>query len=193
MGFVVEGWMTLEHLEEKIRPLVESAAQTLGLEVVRIRMMGGNHRPTLQIMAEYPDGKMDIGSCEKLSRELSVLLDIYEGLVDAYVLEVSSPGIDRPLMRYKDYVRWCGFEASLETHERVNNRKRFRGRLEKAFEENGEEKISILQDGVSVTIPYGLIRKGRLVLTDDLIEATGAGKALHDLTADDVVYEETAQ
>jgi ribosome maturation factor RimP len=185
MEFILE--QTL--IDQKILPLAKEAAEGLGLDIVRIRMTGGTTRPTLQIMAERPDGTMDIGACEALSREVSVLFDVYDVITDQYVLEVSSPGIDRPLMRLKDYQRWVGFEAVLELHDKLEGRKRFRGRLKLVDGVTEDDCFVEIEDSAKLfRLPYKNIRNGRLVLTDDLIEATKAGKTLHGITADDVEF-----
>ena len=111
-------------LAEIIIPVIEG----LGFELVRIRLMGGRTN-TLQIMADRPDGGIVVDDCAKISTAVSAVLDVEDPLQDAYVLEVSSPGIDRPLTRLKDFDMWEGYEARLETSEMIEGRRRFKGIL----------------------------------------------------------------
>lgn len=160
-------------LEAKIAAIIEPAIEDLGFRLVRVRMSAMNGT-TLQIMADRPDGTMDVEGCEAVSRGISPLLDV-EDLVDrAYHLEVSSPGIDRPLVRRADFEIWAGYLLKLETHQLVSNRKRFRGKvvgvegdivkLERDQVTYGEESL--------VDIPLAEIAEARLILTDDLVAAS---------------------
>src|ERR1700682_4569278 len=114
----------MSHLEPIIAPAVEAA----GYRLVRLRLMGGK-RKTLQIMAERPDGQMDVEDCAKLSRLISEVLEAADPISDEYVLEVSSPGIDRPLTAESDFARFAGHEARVELTEGLDGRKRFKGLL----------------------------------------------------------------
>ena len=152
--------------EDKILALIEPAARDLGYEIVRIRIMGAR-RKTLQIMAERPDGRMASGDCEKLSRGLSPLLDAEDPIDGEYYLEVSSPGIDRPLTRLQDFDRWQGWQAKIELDRAIEGRKRFGGELAGIEDQN----VCIDLEGETDTalIPFDWIANARLVLTDDLI------------------------
>ncbi len=123
-----------------IAALVEPLLVDLGFRLVRVQL-SGKEGQTLQIMAERPDGTMSVGDCEQVSRQLSPVLDAYDPLPGAYRLEVSSPGIDRPLVRPSDFDDWSGFEAKIELSQPINGRKRFRGILD-GFE-NGEVRIEM--------------------------------------------------
>jgi len=154
-------------LETKIADLIAPALTDMGYELVRVQMGGGQHRPTLQIMAEPAgDRTMNVEDCSLVSQQVSALLDVHDTVPGTYVLEVSSPGIDRPLTRIKDFQNWSGHEAQLETHDRIQNRARFRG----IFEFHADH-ITLTQDGQTYNIPFTAIRKAKLVLTDELIKA----------------------
>lgn len=155
-------------IERRIAELCMPTLADLGYELVRVQLGGGQSRPTLQIMAEPVDGRqMNVDDCSLISQQLSALFDVHDALPGAYVLEVSSPGIDRPLTRIKDFEAWQGHEAQIETHVRIENRGRFRG----VFKAR-KDGVTLTQDGVTYDIPYNDIRKAKLVLTDELIKAT---------------------
>ncbi len=119
-------------------------------------------------MAEKPDGTMGVDDCARLSRELSAILDVEDPISEEYLLEVSSPGVDRPLTRAKDFERWMGFDAKVELKEQLEGRRRFRGKLE-TFDGNN---ISILTDDEGkVEINIDDIAKAKLLLTDELLDA----------------------
>jgi ribosome maturation factor RimP len=155
-------------IDQRLAAIVEPTIQGMGFELVRLRLMGGR-RPTLQIMAERPDGTMEVEDCAGLSRQLSVVLDVEDPIEREYTLEVSSPGIDRPLTRLQDFDRWEGYEAKLETAEPVDGRKRFRGVL--AGTEGDEVLIDLADDSVEGTIglKFEWLSDAKLVLTDELI------------------------
>ena len=150
--------------------LIESAAKAEGFELVRVRMIGGTSDPTLQVMAEDPaTGQLTLEDCARLSRRLSDLLDEADPIEDAYRLEVSSPGIDRPLTRLKDFDDWTGHEAKIALTEKVEGRKQLTGDLVGA--DGGD--IVIADKGLGETrIPFSLVHSAKLVMTDKLIEAT---------------------
>jgi ribosome maturation factor RimP len=162
-------------IDKRLLGLVEPVARDLGLEVVRLRLMGGN-APTLQVMAQRPDGSMEVDDCARLSTALSALLDVEDPISDPYTLEVSSPGIDRPLTRLSDFDAWAGFEAKLETGEMIDGRKRFKGML--AGTEGDEVLVEIEDRGQPVTIGLKLdwLTDAKLVLTDELIRETLRGR-----------------
>lgn len=158
---------TTSPFEDTLLALIEPAARDLGYEIVRIRLMGGR-RKTLQIMAERPDGRMNSGDCAALSRGLSPLLDSEDPIVDEYFLEVSSPGIDRPLTRLQDFDRWAGWQAKIELDRVAEGRKRFSGELAGI---DGETVRLVLDgdDDNETLFPFDWIASAKLVLTDDLI------------------------
>lgn len=158
---------TQQHLESLIAPVAES----LGYELVRVRLMGGKS-VRVQVMAEKPDGTMDVEDCATLSRALSEMLDAADPIASEYTLEVSSPGIDRPLTRAKDFVTWAGHEAKIEMMPGAGTRRRWRGVLKGL--ESGEVLIELApakkgETPEIVRLPAGLIEDARLVLTDELI------------------------
>jgi ribosome maturation factor RimP len=154
----------------RVAELIEPALQGRGYRLVRVTVSGADGK-TLQIMAERPDGTMTIDDCEAISKEISPLLDVHDPIAGAYRLEVSSPGIDRPLVRASDFEDWAGHEAKLEVKELIDGRRRFRGTLE-GFED-GEVRIEVDLGGEAgknvIGIPIGLLAEARLVLTDELI------------------------
>jgi len=152
-------------LVNDIARIITPTIEAMGFELVRVQV-SGNQRRTLQIMAEPHDGRqMSVDDCADLSRAISAVLDVEDPISDAYSLEVSSPGIDRPLTRRKDYERFMGHEAKLETIEPVDGRKRFRGTLV-ALDDG---KLRLMAEEGEVTLPLDLIHKAKLVLTDALI------------------------
>lgn len=165
-------------LASELAQLVEPALDSLGFRLVRIEVSGRDGK-TVQIMAERPDGSMTIDDCEAVSKAISPLLDVQDIVSDSYRLEVSSPGIDRPLVRPSDFVDWAGSEAKIELKAPIEGRKRFRGHLE-GFED-GEVLIEadLGDEGRKVVgLAVGLIASARLVLTDELIrEALSRAKA----------------
>ena len=158
-----------------IAALVEPVLESLGFRLIRIAV-SGRDGATLQIMAERPDGTMSVDDCAIISRNLSPVLDAHDPLQGSYRLEISSAGIDRPLVRPQDFENWAGFEARLELRELVDGRRRFRGRLD-GFEA-GEVRIEIeIKDASGemvpqvVGVPVALIDQAKLVMTDDLVRA----------------------
>ena len=147
-------------LAEIVRPVIED----LGYELIRLRYMSGK-KPTLQIMADKPDGGIEVDDCALISTDVSANLDVEDPIAEEYVLEVSSPGIDRPLTRLKDFDRWAGYEAKLETAELIDGRRRFKGTLEGT--EGGEVLIAV-EEG-TIGLRFDWLSDAKLVLTDDLI------------------------
>jgi ribosome maturation factor RimP len=148
-----------------ITRLIEPSLTAMGYRLVRVAMTGGR-RATLQVMAERLDDlAMTVEDCAQLSQCVSALLDIHDPIVGSYTLEISSPGIDRPLVRREDYDRFIGFEAKIELAMPVEGRKRFRGRLLGT----AEAKVRILTDGGEVGLPLDAVARAKLVLTDDLM------------------------
>ena len=155
-------------MDRRLADIVTPVIEGMGFELVRIRLMGGNTR-TLQIMAERPNGGIEVDDCGEISIAVSAVLDIEDPMEDNYILEVSSPGIDRPLTRLKDFEMWQGWEARIETTELVDGRRRFKGTLSGV--ENDEVLITIEEAGEPVTIglQFDWLADAKLILTDELI------------------------
>lgn len=157
-----------------LHELIEPEARALGFDLVRVAMIGGKSDPTLQVMAERPDTRqLDLADCEALSRRLSEKLDQLEAegrdpIAGGYRLEVSSPGIDRPLTRLKDYHDWAGHEARLKLAREVDGAKQVSGAIEGA--EGGTVRIASPKG--TREIPFDAIQSAKLLLTDKLIQAT---------------------
>lgn len=152
----------------RIEQIITPSVEAMGYEVVRVQLTGAE-RPVLQVMAERADrAAMTVEDCADISRALSALLDVEDPISGAYTLEISSPGIDRPLTRPQDFVRFAGFEAKVETRASVDGRKRWRGIL------RGLEDGAIVLEHEQGTsrLPLEGVQKARLVLTDALIKAT---------------------
>jgi ribosome maturation factor RimP len=150
-----------------IAPIIEPSLEAMGYRLVRIAFLGAR-RATLQIMAErLDDAPMTVDDCTEISRSVSALLDVADPIADAYMLEVSSPGLDRPLTRAEDYERFAGFEAKIELAQPLEGRKRFRGRLLGRAGDN----VRLRGETGEVTLPLGDIAKAKLVITDDLLKS----------------------
>lgn len=155
----------MARIEKLIAPVIASH----GLELVRVKMMGTEAGPTLQVMAEDPaTGQLLIDQCAALSKEISLLLDEHDPVEGAYNLEVSSPGIDRPLARPKDFALWAGHKAKIVMKSPVEGRRKFQGRLAGL---EGEAAKLVMQEGEAV-LPLADIDSAKLVLTDELVAAT---------------------
>lgn len=155
-------------IDRRIAEIITPAIEGLGFELVRIRLMGGK-TATLQIMADRPEGGIDVDDCASISTAVSAVMDVEDPIEENYNLEVSSPGIDRPLTRLKDFDVWEGYEAKLETFEQIDGRKRFKGILRGT--EGDEVLIEIDNDGEMIVIglTFDWLSDAKLVLTDDLI------------------------
>jgi ribosome maturation factor RimP len=168
----------VNELLRRIEDIVAPTIVAMGYEVVRVAMSKGGG--TLQIMIEPADGRaMDVEGCAVLSRALSAVLDVEDPIAGSYTLEVSSPGIDRPLTRPKDYARWAGHVARLETDQPIEGRRRFKGKLLGLVD--GVVKLR-LDDGTETGLPLAAVSKAKLEMTDALIEEhrlaqQGAGQA----------------
>lgn len=148
-------------LAEIITPVIED----MGFELVRVRLQGGK-TPLLQIMADKPEGGIEVDDCAEISTMLSATLDVEDPILDAYTLEVSSPGIDRPLTRLKDFDAFEGYEAKLETADLIDGRRRFKGVL--AGVEDDEVLINV-EEG-TIGLKFDWLSDAKLVLTDELIK-----------------------
>ncbi len=163
-------------LETTLTALLAPVIAPLGYELVRLRFFGGDEK-TLQVMAETPAGLCGVEDCMTISRALSEVLDTTDPIPFPYRLEVSSPGIDRPLTRAKDFARWVGFEVKVETLEAVQGRKR----IEAVLESFADDIIGLNADGVRFDVPLAQVKSAKLLLTDALLAAT---KPQQDVMAD---------
>jgi ribosome maturation factor RimP len=149
---------------------IEPEVNSLGYDLVRVAMIGGTSDLTLQVMAERPDTRqLDLADCETISRRLSEWLDHEDPIEGSYRLEVSSPGIDRPLTRLKDYADWSGYDARISLKEPRGERKQFSGVLEGL---DGDNVKLTDKSGQSHVLPFSEISSAKLLLTDKLINAT---------------------
>jgi ribosome maturation factor RimP len=148
-------------LAEIITPVIED----MGFELVRVRLMTGK-TSTLQVMADRPDGGIDVDDCAQISTALGAVLDVEDPIVDEYALEVSSPGIDRPLTRLKDFANFEGYEAKIETDDLIDGRRRFKGELAGV---EGDEVLINIEEG-TVGLKFEWLTDAKLVLTDELIK-----------------------
>jgi len=150
--------------------LIEPEVKHLGYELVRVMMIGGTSDPTLQVMAERAETRqLDIADCERISRRLSEVLDLADPIAGSYRLEVSSPGIDRPLTRLRDYGDWKGHEARITLAEPHEGRKQYTGELRGV---EGELVLIRTRNDESHALPFAGIASAKLLLTDKLINAT---------------------
>ncbi|MEM1382738.1 MAG: ribosome maturation factor RimP [Pseudomonadota bacterium] len=176
-------------IDRRLAQVLAPAIEGMGFELIRLRLMGGK-KATLQVMAERPDGTMEVEDCAKLSRALSAALDVEDPISEGYTLEVSSPGIDRPLTRLVDFDRWEGYEARLETAELIEGRKRFKGILHGI---EGSEVLIEIEEGV-IGLEFDWLADAKLLLTDDLMaETLRARKKAFDAGDFDDVVEEGAE
>ncbi len=155
---------------DQIGSLIGPALADMGFELVRVRVTG-SQRKTLQIMADRLDGSaMSVDDCADISHATSAILDVEDPITDAYVLEVSSPGIDRPLTKLSHFERYVGFDAKVEMQHMIDGRKRFSGRLVGVE----EDTVRLVHDGAQVALSFSEIRNAKLILTDELIAAAQA-------------------
>ncbi|WP_335948413.1 ribosome maturation factor RimP [Salipiger bermudensis] len=156
-------------IDRRLAEIVTPVIEDLGFELVRLRLMSGK-TATLQIMAERPEGGIEVDDCADISTAVSAVLDVEDPIIDAYALEVSSPGIDRPLTRLKDFDTYEGYEAKIETQEMIDGRKRWRGVL--AGIEGSEVLFNIEGEGgdeQTIGLQFDWLSDAKLILTDDLI------------------------
>ena len=157
-------------LDQRLADIIEPVLVDIGFRLIRVRMLNQNGM-TMQVMAEKNDGTMSVEDCEQVSMAISPVLDVEDPIDKEYHLEVSSPGIDRPLVRKSDFVRWQGHLVKCETSIMIGNRKRFRGKIVEA----DAEGFTIERDQVAygeeqkVVIPFTALSDAKLILTDDLI------------------------
>lgn len=158
-------------IDRRIADIITPVVEDMGFEVVRIRLMTGKES-ILQVMAQSPDGTIEVDDCGKISTAISAVMDVEDPILDAYNLEVSSPGIDRPLTRLKDFAQWEGFEAKIETDELIDGRRRFKGQLAGV---EGDEVLITISEG-TIGLKFEWLSDAKLVLTDELIRDVLRGR-----------------
>lgn len=155
-------------IDRRLAEIITPTIEGLGFELVRVRLMSGKAK-ILQIMADRPDGGIIVEDCATISTAVSAVLDVEDPIEDNYTLEVSSPGIDRPLTRLKDFDMWADYEARVETTELIDGRRRFKGTLRGT---EGEEVLIEIEEGaepVTIGLRFEWLSDAKLILTDDLI------------------------
>ncbi|MBU2936114.1 MULTISPECIES: ribosome maturation factor RimP [Pacificibacter] len=181
-------------IDRRMAEIVGPVIEGMGFELVRIRLMSSTKSKTLQIMAERPTGGIEVDECAQISTAVSAVLDVEDPIEDEFTLEVSSPGIDRPLTRLKDFETFEGYEARIETDEMFDGRRRFKGEL--AGVEDDDVLINIIEHGETVTIglKFDWLSDAKLILTDDLIaemlRQRKASGAIDETKFDDVETED---
>lgn len=158
-------------IDRRIAEIITPVIEDMGFEVVRIRLMSGKES-ILQIMVQKPDGTIEVDECGQVSTAVSAVMDVEDPILDAYTLEVSSPGIDRPLTRLKDFDQWTGFEAKIETDELIDGRRRFKGPLAGT---EGDEVLIEIEEG-TIGLKFSWLTDAKLILTDDLIRDVLKGR-----------------
>lgn len=163
-------------MDRRLAGIITPVLEDMGYELVRVRLMSGK-TSTLQIMADKPDGGIEVDDCAQISTAVGAVLDVEDPIIDEYALEVSSPGIDRPLTRLKDFANFEGYEAKIETDDLIDGRRRFKGELAGV---EGDEVLINIEEG-TVGLKFEWLSDAKLVLTDELIKemlrqrkATGA-------------------
>lgn len=162
--------------DRQLLELLDPVAEAAGYEIVRLRLMGGGGKARrLQIMAEDAAGEMNVEDCARLSRAISDILDAADPVEGDYMLEVSSPGIDRPLTRLKDFETWAGYEVRLELDRLADGRKRFKGGLAGVEDDNVALNVEGEED--TILIPFAWITEAKLILTDELMKRGAEARA----------------
>jgi ribosome maturation factor RimP len=151
-------------IDRRLAAIILPQVEGLGFELVRVRLMGGMYK-TVQIMAQRPDGGIEVDECAMISTAVSAALDVEDPIEEAFTLEVSSPGIDRPLTRLKDFASWQGYEARIETTEMIEGRRRFKGLL--AGVQDDEILITIAEG--TIGLKFAWLSDAKLILSDELI------------------------
>ncbi len=152
-------------IDRRMAGIIAPVLEDMGFELVRVRLMSGKHE-ILQIMAERPEGGIEVDECAQISNAISAVLDVEDPIADAYALEVSSPGIDRPLTRLKDFAAFEGYEAKLETADLIDGRKRFKGMLAGV---EGQDVLINIEEG-TIGLNFDWLVEAKLILTDELIK-----------------------
>ncbi len=158
-------------IDRRIAEIITPVVEDMGFEVVRVRLMSGKDT-ILQIMVQKPDGTIEVDDCGRVSTAISAVLDVEDPILDEYNLEVSSPGIDRPLTRLKDFDQWEGFEAKIETEALIDGRRRFKGQLAGT---DGDEVLITIEEG-TIGLKFEWLSDAKLVLTDELIRDVLRGR-----------------
>ena len=179
-------------IDRRMAEIITPVIEDLGFELVRVRLMSGK-QTILQIMVDRPGGGIEVDDCAEVSNAVSATLDVEDPILDTYALEVSSPGIDRPLTRLKDFDTFEGYEAKIETTELIDGRRRFKGELAGV---EGEEVLINIPEG-TIGLQFDWLSDAKLVLTDDLItemlRQRKASGALNEDHFDEIETEESAQ
>ncbi|GAA6176058.1 ribosome maturation factor RimP [Sulfitobacter pacificus] len=152
-------------IDRRMAEIITPVIEDMGYELVRVRLMSGKVT-TLQIMADKPDGGIEVDDLAKINQALGAVLDVEDPIVEEYTLEVSSPGIDRPLTRLKDFDMFEGYEAKIETEELIGGRRRFKGELAGI---DGDEVLINVEEG-TVGLKFDWLSDAKLVLTDELMK-----------------------
>lgn len=176
--------------DRSLLELLDPVAEAAGYEIVRLRLMGGTQSRRLQVMAEDAHGDMQVDDCARLSRALSEILDAADPIAGDYLLEVSSPGIDRPLTRLKDFETFEGCEARLELDRLADGRKRFKGEL--AGIEGDNVAINLEGEAETALVPFAWIIDAKLILTDELMKRGAEQRQArleHEQASDDAIEE----
>ena len=174
-------------IDRRIHDIIAPAVEAMGFEIVRIRFMGGKTK-VVQIMAEKPEGGIEVDDCAEISNTVSALMDVEDPIESEYALEVSSPGIDRPLTRLKDFERYAGYEAKVATTELIDGRRRFSGTLQGV--EEGEVLIEIAE-GI-VGLQFDWLSDAKLILTDELIAESLKARETRLEGFDDIIEEDAS-
>ena len=153
-------------IEKKLVEIINPVISDMGFELIRLRLMS-NKEITLQIMAARLNGYINVHECAEISTAISALLDVEDPIIDTYTLEVSSPGIDRPLTRLKDFDQWAGHIAKIETEQLIDGRRRFKGLLAGI---EGDELLVTIEEG-TIGLKFDWLADAKLILTDDLIRS----------------------
>jgi ribosome maturation factor RimP len=181
LGLMTNSLIAKTAMDQRIAEIINPVIEDMGFELVRIRLMGGQTK-TLQIMADKPNGGIEVDDCADISTAISAVMDVEDPITDAYTLEVSSPGIDRPLTRLKDFETFEGYEVKLETADMIDGRRRFRGELAGV---EGDEVLINVEEG-TIGLEFDWLSEAKLILTDDLIkEMLRQRKASGDINQDD--------
>lgn len=177
--FVTEKENDSMAIADRVSALIEPELSTLGYELVRVQLTGGGGKATLQVMADRADGKpIQVEDCEAISNRLSEVLDMADPIASTYMLEVSSPGIDRPLTRLKDFARYTGFEAKVQLRTALEGQRNFCGTLCGVEEETIclQTAATKKAEGMRLRFPFAEVEAARLVMTDALLKAAAQGQ-----------------
>lgn len=172
-------------IDRRMAEIITPVIEDMGFELVRVRLMSGKST-ILQVMADKPDGGIEVDDCGQISQAIGAVLDVEDPILDEYTLEVSSPGIDRPLTRLKDFEMFEGYEAKIETGDMIDGRRRFKGELAGV---EGDEVLVNVEEG-TIGLKFEWLSEAKLVLTDDLIkEMLRQRKAAGAIGVEDTVDE----